>query len=186
MPVACVKYSVKIQSHAIASNPIPLDASPNQEACTSVNWTLTFASLRRRRRRSSVPASSLLGARASDSGMRYTSNDAPRGITLIAVRGVARSATGVYMRVRLRASYMRGQDAWPAGWLAGWPASGALLSLDLARSCSLVVVRSMLLFPRSKLLRTLLSSSAGAPSSAWHRRRGTARRVSLLASRPAI
>lgn len=85
---------------------------------------------RRRRRRSSVPASSLLGARPSDSGMRYTSNDAPRGITSIAAR---HGATGVYMRVRLRASYAR------AGRVAGQPADQRRVTFT--RSCSLLLAR---------------------------------------------
>lgn len=120
--------------------------------------------------------------------MRYTSNDAPRGITFIAVRGVARSATGVYMRVRLRASYMRGQDAWPAGW----PASGALLSLDLARSCSLLLARGR---PLDAPLPSLEAPSDSAllergrtvaASSAWHRRRGAARLPPCLSPRDLI
>lgn len=110
-----------------------------------------------------------------DPGMRYTSNDAQRGITSIAAR------TGVYICVCVYVRLMRGQDAWPASR----PASGALLSLDLARSCLLVAVRSMLLFSRSKTPSgpALLNAVARA----HYRRRGTVRgTASPFSPRPAI
>lgn len=103
-----------------------------------------------------------------DSGMRYTSNDAPRGITSIAAR---RGPTGVYvacMHVRLRA-FMRGQDAWPASQPAGQR------RVTFTRSCSLLLARghpldAPLLSLEAPSGPALLNGGAGAPSSAWHRR----------------
>lgn len=109
------------------------------------NWTLTIASLCRRR--SSVPASSLLGARPSDLGMRYTSNDAPHGITSIAAR---HGTTGVYMRVRLRASYER---AGRVAGQAGRPAARYFHSILLAPARS---------WPSARCSSSLARSSFGA------------------------
>lgn len=126
------------------------------------NWTLTIASLCRRR--SSVPASLLLGARPSDLGMRYTSNDAPRGITSIAAR---HGTTGVYMRVPLCASYER------AGRVAGQPADQRRVTFT--RSCSLLLARARrpLDAPLPSLEAPLKPCSprwrGRSPSSAWHR-----------------
>lgn len=77
-------FSIGEQSHS---------ALRRTERRARANWTLTIASLCRRRR-SSAPR--FLVSR--DSGMRYTSNDAPRGITSIAARH-AHACMCVYVRL---------------------------------------------------------------------------------------
>ena len=78
-----------------------------------------------------------------------------------ALRSSRRSATGVYIHACVYVRLMYGQGAWPAS-----------RRVTFTRSCSLLLARSrsMLLFSRSKLLRTLLSSTVAR---AHHRRRGT-------------
>lgn len=103
----------------------------------------------------------------------YTSNDAPwrhyvhcgssrRAYNIPYVRTCIRSYVGTRC-VSIRAGRTRGRPA-------GWPDSGALLSLDLARSCSLGLVRSHapLFSLESSSGSAPRNGGASTPSSAWH------------------